>query len=584
MSQPDLTAQVRSVTSRVLYLPGAAVVALGLSLTSDREAERIAAEAALAVETEIASPTTWRQLGQASRELMRLAFVQGEDVDVAEAARWLRATGEADFIAGYQRQVSALRVEALPVAARGALQKGAVRRLLILPLHGSAPDFEELAFILAAAAPRPAGAPGPGPEAVRALLAHPGFALHRRTLPSGLEVVVAPAGAHPTVHVELQVRVAHAGTPPFPAGTAGLALGTAERDWSLSEPSACPEVERKVGAESVAFQLAGPSAELGAKLDALRCATRSGTVGDAFRKVRDEVARRLGQESEHPARVATAAALYPDHPYGSLTSAASIAAVDPGAAERWLARSLRPERSTLLITGRVVPGPELDRMVDEALGDWRAKQPPLDDAPPPPPARRRVVLAAARRISVDLLLGVRLPAGDAAASEAVAHLLEERVRAVLPAESPAGVRRTAGRLGQVLTVAALCAPSRTAETLEKILGEVERLSRGDVGPDEASRARWWVARGLASRHDTGALALADLAAATELGLPLDDAARVEAVSGLGPERLAEVARTLAAGQEVALVAGSSGLAPALRAAGHEVEVVEPAPAQAPAGR
>lgn len=572
--RPDLAEATAGVVSRAVRLPGGAAVAIGIGLKGERNAEEVARKVGEEVADYASSPSAAWGLAALGDALRRRTFLAGEDVDVGEAARWLRDTGQADFVTGYQAQLDGLARVGFPPAAAAALAKSRMHRLLVLPLRPVPPDVEALGFLTGAAVHRAAGGAAPPAAAVRSLLADPGFTLRRRTLGNGLELVAVRLSDYPTAVARLVVRSPFHGTPPFPAGIAPVALGLAEKSWSAGGAFTCPAVERGMGKEMVFFQVAAPAGELPAALESIACATRSRSVSRSFSAVRDAQVRAL---QSPPWRVLAPAlkGLYPGHPYGGVVEGAGLARATEADAERWLAGLLRPERATLLVVGKVPPEPELDRLVDSALGGWTAGGVPLAEAPLPAPGQGSTTLVvrdgdpAAR-----VLMLARLPSSDREASHALRHLLAERLRTALPREAPIQVDLDRRRLDQVLSIGSLLPSRECAQGVDRILRELRRLAAGGIAADEAGRARWQVARDLAARHDTAALAIDDLSRAAELGAVPDEAARVESVAALSAERISAVASRIGAGQEAITVLGGRGLAPSLAALGLEVEIVE----------
>jgi len=573
--RPDLTPATRGVVGRTERLPGGAVVALGIGLRADRDAEVVAEAVGTEVAQFVSSPAAAWGLAQIGDRLRRLAFLEGEDVHLAEAARWLRSTGQADYLAGYQAQIAGLARHGIPPSTVAAFAKPRMRSLLVLPLRPAPPDMEAAGFVFGATAGRLLASAAPAPGAVRDLLSHAGFARYQRTLRNGLEVVVVPLGEYPTIVARLVLRSPYGGTRPFPAGLDRLALGMAEKSWSAGGAFTCPSVERLAGREVIGFQVAGPSGELAAALQALQCATRSRAVGDGFLAARDARAKALDDGDRH-AFAPGLRALYPDHPYGSVPDPVALGAATTADAERWLTALLRPDRATLLVAGKVTPGAALDALVDSAFGGWSAGAEPLADAALPGPGRGSVVLAAqeyspAARVSVL----VRAPSKDREASLALRHLLAERLDGALPREVMSTVGVAILRLDQLVVANAHCGARETASVVNRLLGEIRLLAERGVSAEEAARARWLVARDMAARLDTAALAVADLTAAAELGAIPDEAARVESVATLSAERITAVARRLGAGREAVTVLGGRNLLTALKAVGLEVQLLEP---------
>jgi zinc protease len=507
------------------------------------------------------------------------ALVRLEALDPTDVARWFRATGRADYLRAFPGAVGDGLGGDTARSVEEWLRPDRLVAVAVVP-GGEAP-------VDAGAAeehhhdepPDPGAAPGDPARAMR----EPGLATAaRRRLANGLEVVVAPRPGFRVVSAHLVVRTAPAG--PLERTLAVLALRGAS----------CAEKPATVAGDRVEFGARAPTALLPDALAQVACRTRSPRIdGPAFDRARDELARSLagsvpGVHERAGQRLVEL--LYPGHPYAAEVTAEAVRRLDAGDAGRWLAGALRPDQAALVITGDVRVDDRLWREIEDLFGGWRARgggaAPVLP--PPPLPARRAVALVdRPGSPGAELTVGVRVPpraARDEPAFRTVARRLEDALRARLRGDAPLASRVSVSVLEQSLGSALLVSTSvdadRAADALGVILGELE-ASRAPLAPDALRHAEWRAVREAGRGLGTSfrnALRLEELFVH---GLPADAwdtfAART---ASLDPPAVAAAAGAWGIGSEAVVVIGDAGrLAPRLRAAGVEAEVVAPVAAR-----
>jgi zinc protease len=501
------------------------------------------------------------------------AFVRLEALDPTDVARWFRATGRADYL------------RALPGAVGEGLGGDTARwveewlrpdRLVAVAVvpggeppadpgggedrhHDEPPDAE--------------AAPGDPARAMRP----PGLGgAERRRLANGLEVVIAPRPGFRVVSAHLVVRTAPAG--PLQRTLEVLALRSAT----------CADKPATVAGDRVEFGARAPTALLGDALAQVACRTRSLRIdGPAFDRARDELARSLAHSApgvHERAGQRLVELLYPGHPYATEVTAETVRRLDAGAAGRWLASALRPDQGALVIAGDVPVDGRLWRELEDLFGGWRARGGGAAPVLPPPPLPARRAVALVDRPGwpgAELTVGVRVPprgARDEPAFRTLARRLEDALRARLRGDAPLAYRVSVSVLEQSLGSALLVSTSvdaeRAADALGAILGELA-ASRAPLAPDALRRAEWRAVREAGRGLGTSfrnALRLEELFVHR---LPADawDTFAARAAS-LEPAALAAAAGAWGIGSEAVVVIGDAGrVAPRLRAAGLEAEVV-----------
>ncbi len=220
----------------------------------------------------------------------------------------------------------------------------------------------------------------------------------RQRLPNGLEVWVVPRKGLPRVDAVLAVR--EAGTSADGAPRAGFAAllaallteGTTQRDartlaqdvqalgGALNASASADGIT--LDAQALASQ-AEPLLKLLAEVARLP-AFAEGEVKLAKANALDAL-KAAGATPGFRAEGAMAQAIYGDHAYAtSQPTEAAITATTPAALRAAHAQRFRPERSLLVIAGRIEPAVAM-KLAQAAFGDWRAQ----GDAQAAPPAAPR---------------------------------------------------------------------------------------------------------------------------------------------------------------------------------------------------
>lgn len=242
----------------------------------------------------------------------------------------------------------------------------------------------------------------------------------RKTLANGLEVWVVPRQGLPRVDYVLAVRGAgyaadDAQHPAFASLLASLLNeGTAKRS-SRAVAEAAQGMGGSVGAstgnDGITVYANALASNAAAMATLLAEVAREPSFPEAEVQLAKANALQALKASEaRPAFRAERAILrtvYGDHPYGRTTATAdSITAVDAALLRTEHAKRFRPERSLLVITGRITEA-EAMQLAEAAFSSWKASGPALPETPAAPAsaAPQRLLLERAGSVQSTLRLG-----------------------------------------------------------------------------------------------------------------------------------------------------------------------------------
>ena len=398
----------------------------------------------------------------------------------------------------------------------------------------------------------------------------------RRTLANGLEVWVVPRDGIPRVDYVLAVRNAGhvadpADAPGFASLLAGLlSEGTASRDSRQIAEFAQAQggsVGASVTSDGALVHANALAANAGPMLSLLAEVARTPAFPDnEVRLAQANALQALKAAEAQPAFRANRAllsAVYGDHPYArTQPTEASIMAVTPGGLRSEHQRRFHPDRSLLVVAGRIDPD-EAFRLAEQAFGDWTASGAEVAAVPPVPgaPAPQRLLLQ--RDGSVQSTLRLASPAVAATDPDAIPLQLagtvlggsfSSRVMQNLREEKgyTYGARAgasTSARGGHV-SGAADVRNEVTGASLTEFFREYERIGREPVPAAELDDTKRYVAGGYLIGNQMQAAVAASLASNWLVGLPPEylgefvprvravDAAQVQAMAAkyFAPER------------------------------------------------
>ncbi|WP_304608685.1 M16 family metallopeptidase [Hyalangium versicolor] len=536
--------------------------------------------------------------------LLTQAFSSLEQFPVREATQFLRATGQADYVTGWPKQIREALSTDMGHYLHQYLRRERARMLLVLPepsgskrtvvgerfapLAGSE-DFGDTEQLLS-----------PGTPGVLQVARPPGLdKAERFTLENGLQVVALRRGIMPLVEARLWV---HAQTP----GTEGntLALSRMGLHGSYVSASKAWFHGPKVGARTSlqlrdegqpVLSVAAPSGNLIHVLMDMQQ-----WVGDAeverrpFDYVHDWQVRQLEQESSRSdtrAEQAFLARLFPGHPYGLAPSVEEARTIITSQANAWVKAQLTPNHTTLFLVGDLPPTPKLRSQIAEMLGGWGGKGPPLTPPPTPAPPRQRAVVLVDRpgASQAELQVGLRWPElserEDATANTLewlLEHRLDQQLRERLGITYGVRVTHEARSRASALRIRVAVERSAAAGAVEQLLAELGTLEAEPLPREVVERARWQVARGYDLRFQTSALVAERLLELERLGRPPDYWEKYpEALAAVTPETVQALVKRLSLGAEVVVILGdAAALRPQLEGAGFQVQVLDrPAPVE-----
>lgn len=254
----------------------------------------------------------------------------------------------------------------------------------------------------------------------------------KKTLSNGLEVWVVPRSGLPRVDYVLAVRGAgyaadDAQHPAFASLLANLLNeGTAKRS-SRAVAEAAQGMGGSVGASAAndgitvfGNALASSAAPMAALLAEV---AREPSFPDAeVQLAKTNALQALKAAEARPgfrAERAISRAVYGEHPYSRTTATAeSITSTDAALLRAEHAKRFRPERSLLVITGRIKEA-EAMKLAESAFGSWKASGPALPETPPAPAAMPPQRLLLERPGSVQATLRLGRPGAAASVEEHV---------------------------------------------------------------------------------------------------------------------------------------------------------------------
>jgi zinc protease len=594
---------IHNVESGIALRDGVALLFVRVELDRAEDAERVADAVRFAAGK--LSVTDFESLGRTQLvdwlrdRLLVEAYQDLEQIYAPSVSRFVRAYGLPDYLRYWSAMVAVQLKYSVDGYADRYLSSARSVAVLVEPDHNTASvSGEGAGGPTRADNPLPveedlAGLTPPPPERIAGAARAPGLdRAERRTLPNGLEVVVARRGTLPVADVRLVIRTDTDGTKGSPFGLKRLALSSSGSAFSgMRQFALGAERFGTLTPDAVVMGARGSSGNLEGLLDSISKWAREQVTGHTD-LVTKAMKQHLGWDARRPSRRAYHAllsSLFPDHPYGRALQARDLDEIGFMASEAWIGRQIRPERATLVIASDVAPSPELWAFIEGEFGKWKRGDaaPPEPAAEPPLPAPSRVVLVERRGASQALLwTGVRAPARsvrDEPALRGLEWLLASRLQKHLRVEQGVsyGVRVTRLERDQAAGVLVAAAVDRdaAAASLGRVLSTLRSLGESPVPAATAAWAGWQVARDYGFRFDTVAGASEAL---EELALdrrpPDSFEKQADSIASLDPGRMQAAARSLALGREAVVVVGDREvLEPQLRKAGYRVEVLaEPA--------
>jgi zinc protease len=531
-------------------------------------------------------------------KLLTDSYLALEQLYAPPIAQYLRATGNPDFVGGWEKQIRDQLANDVNTFSWRYLNRKRAVALLVAPeekvVLRVTPEAAGRAGVENFGDDQESGSLSATAEQVEALAGKPDLAsAERRTLSNGLTVVVARRGNIPLVDVRLLVRAQPLGADGTLA-LSKLALGAswATLDFSgdLHGPKVGATSMRAEQLDQIVFGAEAPSGNLPHLLaDTATWLDSPEPEGNVFEQLKRR--QQAAQEvTDHRPRDRAQTLLYqglfPHHLYGASANADAYAKVESGDVDHWLRATLRPERATLLIVGDIDPGPQLWKSIEDQLGGWKPKDKDASSlaplAPPELPHARRIILVdRPNATQAEINVGLVAPPGPAsqdAALAAASWYLQKHLTKVLREEQGVtyGVRSGSRFLGQadVLLVSTAVDQAVAGHALEVVLGLLSQLKERPLDDGIVQQARWQLARSYSMRFDSVGRANDALTQLQILGRPADYwETYPTALGNLTAAQIQETASHLTLGAEVVTVVGDrTTVMPQLEKAGFNVEL------------
>ncbi|MQA90351.1 MAG: hypothetical protein GEU90_08950 [Gemmatimonas sp.] len=366
-----------------------------------------------------------------------------------------------------------------------------------------------------------------------------------RALPNGLRVLYLPRGGLPLVQAFL---VSRGGSMDDPSDNPGLAAFTAEM------------LDEGAGGRD-ALELAGAIEQLGATLtvgeswdeaqvglqvlreqlpDALRLMSdvviRPDFPEAELARVKEERLTELASARDEAAVIAgnafSSLVYGSDHPYGRLSTQASIRGIDRSTLVDFHQRYYRPGTSTLVLAGAV--DASLHSLVEEIFADWEQGAVPdlAIPGPPPMPETRIFLVDKPAAPQSEIRLGHPAVSRDTPDYYAL-QVLNTLLGGSFTSRLNQNLRETHGytygagsgfamRLGEgPFSAGAAVVTEKTDSALIEFFGELTRIRDEVVPTDELDRAKQYLALRLPQEMETTGQVAARVAELAVYDLPLD---------------------------------------------------------------
>lgn len=400
-------------------------------------------------------------------------------------------------------------------------------------------------------------------------------------LENGMEVVLLPSSTLPLVNVRLLFSSGSGQDPRDMGGLAEVAAGMAasggqrQRQGSVT-PFALSQIgsrySHSVSYHGTTFTMRSAARYVDLLIQGLENHVR-GKYSDAriagFRKRMKKLLAEPDALQSARQNLALRAAIYgDDHPYASMAgmTAASIARIDAGLAERFQKEHYRAGDATIIVTGQF--DPELvEKHIRFSFDDWKAGAAPDATAVGPharPPGAVHLGIAQEDRLQTGIAMFYPTAPGidgDHAARMVLARMLSLRtdaVREVLGASYGIHVSYAPDVGPGLLAITGDVTRARAGEAMRAVRDAIDGLRRGEDFDRDFVIARRRVARDLLIEAADAWSLGARLAFLATHDLPADFYERLaRQVAAMKPDDVARVlARELAPAQETTLCVGA----------------------------
>lgn len=418
----------------------------------------------------------------------------------------------------------------------------------------------------------------------------------KKTLANGLEVWVVPRKGLPRVDFVLAVRgggfvaddAAHPGFANLMAGL--LNEGTAKRDSRAIAELAQGlggNVQGAAGMDGLTVSANALAANAPQMMSLLAEVVRQPSFpAKEVQLVKTNALETLKANEAQPgfrAGRAIAKVVYGEHPYGNSNATVdgiNSVTIDLLRAEH--AKRVRPERSLLVITGRISAA-EAMKLAQASFGDWKATGPSIADVAPPPTSSKPVRLLLDRPGSVQST--IRLGAAGVSASvedyvplkltsTIIGGGFSSRINMNLREEKGYTYGASAGarnyRLGGSIIGGADVRNEVTGASLKEYFSEYKRLGSEVVPEAEMKMNKRYVAGSYLIENQLQGAVAGTLANNWLVGLPSESLAKfVPAIQKVSGEKVREMGKKYFApeAQAIVVVGDKTAVAEQLKAYG-----------------
>ncbi|MFT3912898.1 MAG: insulinase family protein [Anaeromyxobacteraceae bacterium] len=402
--------KIRGITTYANRMDGVTIVAARIELHDAEDGPKIfeAIRDGRDFRGGVSGVEPWEAPGLRTQLLMN-AHLSLDALEQLGMARFIRVSGQPDYIGEWPKQVALALSD--DEGMRSYFKKYATSErlagLLVVPADTASPV--PTTRVAGATGMLAADHHGHPPEELT-----PGNPLDiprvpelanvtRKKLPNGVDLVVAPRSGFRAVSAGFYAR-----TPP--GGPADEYLR-----WMALWATQCaaPDVDDA----AVSFRMRQPTDLAAERLHRFPCLDvgpkpNAPELAQGRRFVGDQL-EQFPPSARERASAAFLSALYPDHPYGdTLITAARVRGFGDGEASDFIRGAIRPERTTVVVSGDVETTPDAMEALESRFGGWTAGGTALPTAAPRPalPAARRVLVANRTGwTTAELLVGVRAP-------------------------------------------------------------------------------------------------------------------------------------------------------------------------------
>src|SRR3569623_577091 len=409
--------------------------------------------------------------------------------------------------------------------------------------------------------------------------------VHRFALANGIQVYLVEQHHLPLVSLDLNFDGGALTDPPGMDGLASVATsmlteGTEQLDklrYSEALADVASTINAYAGDDSQGLGLASLTKHL-PETFALFAATlrspglRQSELDRMLKRRIEAVKQARGNPTAIPGRVSSAVLYGPAHPFGTVLTEQTLAAITLADCRQQLATWLQPRGARLFVVGDLTEAQIRDLFARSALADWEGTPPPLPEPPPPATMAGRIFfvhVAGTPQATVMLMEhGPLRTAPDYFANSMMAAVFggsfTSRLNMNLREDkgysygARGGFSYPAKALG-TLTVSAPVQADATYQALREVDRERKDLWSGKepVTKDELEREKTNAILALPGRFATAQAARGQYRSLVYYGLPLDYFNRyVASVSKVTESQAkASAAKNLRPGQAVYLVVG-----------------------------